>query len=34
MLSSRFSSDVEDTLAAALKVAAADLSQQAAISHS
>jgi hypothetical protein len=34
MLSSRFSQDVEDELAVALKGAAADLSQQAAISHS
>jgi IclR family acetate operon transcriptional repressor len=34
MLSSRFSKEVEEALAAALKAAAADLSQQAAISHS
>jgi DNA-binding IclR family transcriptional regulator len=34
MLSSRFSQEVENALATALKAAAADLSQQAAISHS
>ena len=34
MPSSRFSADVEDELAAAIKAAAEDLSQQAAISHS